>query len=478
SVGQDGGQNLHHLPVAIVATRQPGADLLQGRRQRPIFEWRPVPERPRLARQHRHVVPGIICDLVAPEPPCMLANDDAILLDYYTIGIGMHVDRAANGLRGHRVLVVVEAHEARLRYRDTRRMEAVEWPPIARQVRALGLENLKDRLVLLLGMKLRLCVGDALLEKIGVEILIAVEVEPWLEQTVAKRPNLALYLPLLPARRRRAGRGLDEVMAHQLLEAAVELAFLADDPGLNRRTHVVVDAALAAPLEKLERLLVRVEHHLLGLARVCPHERHPAVAQANLRHLGLCRHPGDDDNLVAPVELVGLTRRKDQRYVGDRRALAHAHLPLPREAAYRIVAAGVASPPQLYEHAIVGQAFAFGLLRALGEHLLQCRHVRSQPRPRLFSAHVAVLGLILGANDVPHRIACQLQITRNRLDLPLLYEVRPTNPRDRIHSHHPPLDPWRESRTRGRFTTRGAGSILDADHPQRGDKIARRSTTC
>src|SRR5215468_4258479 len=196
-------------------------------------------------------------------------------------------------------------------------------------------------------MKLRLGISDALLEKISVEILIAVEFEPWLEQTVAKRPNLALYLPLLPARSRRAGRGLDEVMAHQLLKAQVELTLFADKHGVNRRTHVVVDAALAAPLVKLERLLVRVEHHLLGLAGVCSHERHPAVAQANLRHLGLRRHPGDDDNLVAPVELVGLTRRKDQRYVSFRRALTLALRPLPRIAADRIVPAGVASRPQL-----------------------------------------------------------------------------------------------------------------------------------
>src|SRR5262249_56214531 len=105
------------------------------------------------------------------------------------------------------------------------------------------------------------------------------------------------------------------------VKGRVEFRVLAEKQGANRRTHVVVDAALAAPLVKLERLLVRVEHHLLGLARVCPRERHPAVAQANLRHLGLRRHPGDDDNLVAPVELVGLTWRKDQQYVSFCRAL-------------------------------------------------------------------------------------------------------------------------------------------------------------
>src|SRR5262249_10344035 len=81
------------------------------------------------------------------------------------------------------------------------------------------------------------------------------------------------------------------------------------------------------------------------------------------------------------------------------------------------------------------------------------------------------LGLILGANDVPHRIACKLQITRNRLDLPLLYEVRPTNPRDRIHSHHPPLDPWRESRTRGGFSTRGWGQNWTPITPKEGSKL-------
>jgi hypothetical protein len=67
-------------------------------------------------------------------------------------------------------------------------------------------------------------------------------------------------------------------MAAHPLEAAVELAVLADQDRFDRRLHVVVDAARAGPLEEGEGTVVRVEHHLLGLAWVGPHEQHPAVA--------------------------------------------------------------------------------------------------------------------------------------------------------------------------------------------------------
>ena len=114
------------------------------------------------------------------------------------------------------------------------------------------------------------------------------------------------------------------MMAHQLLEASVELALLADEHCVDGGLHVVVDAALAGSFEELERLFVRVEHHLLALARISPHERHPAMAKTHVRYLRHSRHTVDDDTLVAPVELVGLAWLEHERHVrlGPPRALA------------------------------------------------------------------------------------------------------------------------------------------------------------
>jgi hypothetical protein len=36
---------------------------------------------------------------------------------------------------------------------------------------------------------------------------------------------------------------------------------------------------------------VRVEHHLLAFARIGPHKGHPAVAQADMRHLDVVVTP-------------------------------------------------------------------------------------------------------------------------------------------------------------------------------------------
>jgi hypothetical protein len=56
----------------------------------------------------------------------MLADDRAILADHNEFGIGLDLNRSADCARGDRVLVVVEPHQAGLRDRDLRRVEAIE----------------------------------------------------------------------------------------------------------------------------------------------------------------------------------------------------------------------------------------------------------------------------------------------------------------------------------------------------------------
>ena len=86
----------------------------------------------------------------------MLADDCAILADHDVIGISLDLDGPADGTRGHRVLVVVEANQAGLRHRGLRRVEPVEWPGNLHELRPLRLESLPDRAVGQFGMVVRL----------------------------------------------------------------------------------------------------------------------------------------------------------------------------------------------------------------------------------------------------------------------------------------------------------------------------------
>src|SRR5438552_17275289 len=99
-------------------------------------------------------------------------------------------------------------------------------------------------------MLVRLGIGDASVEQPGVQLLVVRHPQPRREEALAHQPDLVLDLALLPARRWRAGSGLDQVMAAHPQKASVELAVFADEYGVDRRFHVVVDAARAGPLEE------------------------------------------------------------------------------------------------------------------------------------------------------------------------------------------------------------------------------------
>ena len=140
------------------------------------------------------------------------------------------------------------------------------------------------------GWAMRLRPGQTFIEEPGVQLVIALEPQARREETLADEADLVLDLALLPARRRRAGDRLDKMMRAHLEEAAIVLALLADEDRLHRRLHVVVDAARAGAPEERERPLVRVEHHLLRLARIGAHEHHTAMAEADMGDLHGRRH--------------------------------------------------------------------------------------------------------------------------------------------------------------------------------------------
>src|SRR6266480_8161815 len=141
----------------------------------------------------------------------MLGDNTTVLADYDAIRIGMNLDRTPDRTGRHRVLVVVEAHQAGLRNGCRHRVESIEPTGIGNEPRPLRLEYLPDRLLGQLRMVMHLGVGDAFIEQPGVQFVKILEPQARREEALTHEPDLVLDLPLLPARRRRAGDRIDEV---------------------------------------------------------------------------------------------------------------------------------------------------------------------------------------------------------------------------------------------------------------------------
>ena len=104
------------------------------------------------------------------------------------------------------------------------------------------------------------------------------------------------------------------MVAAHLQEAAIVEPVLADEDRLDRRLHVVLDAAPAGALEQRETPRPWAsKHHLLRLARIGTYEQHAAVTEPDMSDLYDHGHAAEQDDLVAPVELVGFTRCEAQR---------------------------------------------------------------------------------------------------------------------------------------------------------------------
>ena len=315
-------------------------------------------------------------------------------------------------------------------------MEAVEATGIGDQGCPLGLEGLPHGPVGLLGMRVSLGVGDHPVEQQGVQLVVAPHPDARREQSLAHQPDLVLDLALLPARGRRAGHRLDEVVRAHLQEAAIVGALTSDEDRVHGGLHVVVDPALAGAAEEGERPVVGVEHHLLALARVGPHERHARVAEPDVGDLDLRGRTADQHRLVAPVELVGLARREGERHEGlgcDRGTLA---LPALGVAAHRVVAALVAEPTQGLVDTHQGQSLTPRLAGVRQEHPIEFVPPRSELRGGLDGAGVLERRR-LGADDLAHDLARDPQFPADLFDRLLLHEICAADLCDRLHDQHP-----------------------------------------
>jgi hypothetical protein len=264
------------------------------------------------------------------------------------------------------------------------------------------------------------------------------------------------------------GDRLDQVVAAHLQKAPVVEAVLADEDRVDRGLHVVVDAAPAASLEEGERPVVRVEHHLLALARVGPHEQHPAVAESHVRDPDAGRDPVEHHELVAPVELIGFSRSEAQRYISDRR------LPVPlapptRIAAHRVVAALVTARAQLLEDADQRQPLAKRLGGIAGQKFVELCHPSTQLRPRL-DLPLVCKARLSGPQHLADRVPGHLEVPGDPSDRLALKKMLPPYPANRVHRQH--ASPARsESGASSATGQNSGGQFWTPIPPLRGSKL-------
>ena len=143
---------------------------------------------------------------------------------------------------------------------------------------------------------------------------------------MARILDVLLDLPLLPARGRIAELGFVEVVAGHGREAGVDLTVLAAADLVDRRAHIVVNAAPGNAAQNPEGVVVGIKQHLMRLQRIGPHGEGAAVAELGVGHLQLGALAADDRPVFRPVELERLPGLERQRHEGA--APARLHLAL------------------------------------------------------------------------------------------------------------------------------------------------------
>lgn len=179
-----------------------------------------------------------------------------------------------------------------------------------------------------------------------------------------------------------------------------------------------------------------VEHHFLRLAWIGPHKHHAAVAEPDMGDLHGYRHAVDQDDLVAPVELVGLARREEQRHIGFCRRRSLCLHPPPRVTPDGIVAALVTEPAKLLIDADQRQPLArrLGLVRR--EKAAEVGLPWADLRHRLMFALVTELRRI-GAQHLADHFPGNPQLPADLLDRLPVNQRKAAYLRNRLHDQHP-----------------------------------------
>jgi hypothetical protein len=204
-------------------------------------------------------------------------------------------------------------------------------------------------------------------------------------------------------------------MVGQGQEAAVELAFLAREDGLDDGLGVVVDHALRDTAKEGEGPVVGVEDHFLGLPGVGGEEELPAVGEAEVGELDGLHHTAQFHLFMAPVELGRLPRRETQGDVGVAGGGGGLALPVLHVTLDAVVGAGIALALEVFVQPPGGAPLGLGTLAVLLQPGLQ---------------------LLFGLEVLLDGVARQVQVAGDVADRFLLDQVPSPQLHKTLHADH------------------------------------------
>lgn len=175
------------------------------------------------------------------------------------------------------------------------------------------------------------------------------------------------------------------------------------------------------------------------------------MAKPHVRHLQGDRYAVQQDDLVAPVELVGVARREEQRHVGLGRRRSSRLRPAPGISAHGVVAALIAERAQFLIDPDQRQLLTRRLAEIAVQEPVELVLPRSDLRLRLSLSLIGERCLV-GPEDLADRVARHVQLAADPLERPPLHMKGTPNPGDRIHCLHP-LSTRSPKRTDGRRST-------------------------
>ncbi|CAM3309287.1 hypothetical protein GLUCOINTEAF2_0204079 (plasmid) [Komagataeibacter intermedius AF2] len=181
---------------------------------------------------------------------------------------------------------------------------------------------------------------------------------------------------------------------------------------------------------------MRVKHHFLRLARIGTNEHHPAVAQTHMRDLHLYRHTTQNDNLMAPVKLVSLSRCKTQRNIGGPPPHLMAVFPPSAISPYGIIASFISFLTQQFEQTDEAQPFAGRTRHVLLKKSAQSSLPWTNPGKRL-SFSVIVKRRLSRPDHLAYRLPRYPKVPADRLDRLSFDKMRATDLSNCFHNKHP-----------------------------------------
>jgi len=199
-------------------------------------------------------------------------------------------------------------------------------------------------------------------------------------------------------------------------EARVDGAALALQDLVDGRAHVVVDAAPCNTVECCEAARVRIEQHLVTLARVRHEPERTARAQLHVRHLQPPVDATDHEPLFAPVELERFAEFEGEWHEGLAAGCATLlDPPVADDVCEPGVTAFVAGLTDLLEQRLGGSSLLLRSARVDQQRLHDLLDERRQLDGRLLAQASTRLLDSVGAQILPHRVARQARRLR---DLP------------------------------------------------------------